>query len=164
MAQVRWLTDSEDRAWRGYRRLRALLDLQVSRDLLRDSGLSDADYDVLSTVSESRPERLRQSELATRMRWSASRTSHHVARMEERGLVRREECPEDGRGAVVSVTDAGWQALKEAAALHVESVRRHLIDLLSPDQIAVLGDITEVVLTHLSEHDAAAAGRTAEGT
>jgi DNA-binding MarR family transcriptional regulator len=159
MVEPRWLDESEARAWRGYRRLRTLLDLEISRDLARDSGLSDPDYDVLSNLSETESRRLRLTELATHMRWSPSRTSHHIARMEQRGLVRREETPDDGRGAVVVLTDAGWKAIEAAAPLHVESVRRHLIDVLSPKQIAALGDIAESVIAHFTATKSARRGR-----
>jgi DNA-binding MarR family transcriptional regulator len=87
------------------------------------------------------------------MLWSKSRLSHHLTRMQQRGLVTREDCPEDGRGAVVVLTDGGLRAIQAAAPDHVASVRRHLIDLLSSDQIAVLGDITETVLGHLATQD-----------
>jgi len=129
--------------------MRALLDLQVTRDLARDSGLSDADYDVLSNVSESAGHSLRLGDLAAHMHWSKSRLSHHVARMERRGLVARQDCPSDGRGAILTLTEAGWQAIAGAAPAHVESVRRHFIDLLTGEQIRVLGDLTETVLAHL---------------
>ena len=89
MAGTRWLSESEERAWRGYRRMRALLDLQITRDLARDSSLSDSDYDVLSTLTEIPGRSWRASELAGRLLWSTSRLSHHVARMEQRGLVVR---------------------------------------------------------------------------
>ena len=133
----------------GYRRMRALLDLQLARDLARDSGLSEADYDVLSTLSESERSTLRLSDLAAHMLWSKSRLSHHVTRMEQRGLVARQECPGDGRGALLTLTEAGWQAIRAAAPAHVASVREHFIDPLSAEQIRVLGDITEEVLARL---------------
>jgi DNA-binding MarR family transcriptional regulator len=129
--------------------MRALLDLQVGRDLARDSGLSDADYDVLSNVSESAGHSMRLGDLAAHMLWSKSRLSHHVARMERRGLVARQDCPSDGRGAILTLTEAGWQAITTAAPAHVESVRRHFVDLLTSEQIQLLGDLTETVLAHL---------------
>lgn len=129
--------------------MRALLDLQLNRDLARDSGLSEADYDVLSNVSESAGHSLRLGDLAAHMLWSKSRLSHHVARMERRGLVARQDCASDGRGAVLTLTEAGWQAIRNAAPGHVESVRRHFLDLLTPDQVQALGDLTETVLAHL---------------
>ena len=158
MTEPRWLSPGQDRAWRGYRRMRALLDLQVARDLARDSGLSEADYDVLTSVSESAGHSLRLGDLAAHMLWSKSRLSHHVARMERRGLVERRDCPSDGRGAILTLTEAGWRAITDAAPRHVESVRRHFTDLLTEEQIRVLGDLTETVLAHLrGEPEGAAA-------
>jgi DNA-binding MarR family transcriptional regulator len=152
---VRWLTPAEDRAWRGYRRLHKLLDLQLSRDMARDSGLSDADYDVLSTLTEGAGPPWRASELAARLLWSSSRLAHQVGRMERRGLVRREPCADDRRGALIDLTDAGWDVLRKAAPAHVASVRAKFIDLLSPAEIAVLGDIAEKVIAELGGPDPA---------
>jgi DNA-binding MarR family transcriptional regulator len=129
--------------------MHALLDLQVARDLAKDSGLSEADYDVLSNLSESDQHMLRLTDLAAHMLWSKSRLSHQVTRMQQRGLVERQSCPSDGRGAVLTLTTAGWQVITAAAPLHVESVRRHFIDLLSAEQIRVLGEIAETVTAHL---------------
>ncbi len=153
MAKTRWLDESEMRAWLGYRRMHLLLNAQVNRDLLRDSGLSEPDYDVLSNLSGAPDQRGRLSELATRMLWSQSRLSHHISRMEQRGLVVREECESDGRGSVIALTDTGLRTLQSAAPQHVMSVRRHIIDLLSPAQIKALGDISETVVAHLAEAD-----------
>ena len=161
MGAPRWLDPAEDRAWRGYRRMRALLDLQINRDLARDAGLSEPDYDVLSNLSEIEGYRWRLSDLAARMLWSKSRLSHHLTRMQQRGLVTREDCPEDGRGAVVVLTEGGLRAIQAAAPDHVASVRRHLIDLLSTDQITALGDITQTVLSHLATLDQQPARRPA---
>jgi DNA-binding MarR family transcriptional regulator len=129
--------------------MRALLDLQITRDLAKDSGLSDADYDVLSSLSESDGHVLRLGDLAAHMLWSKSRLSHHITRMEQRGLVARRECPSDGRGAVLTLTETGWQAIRAAAPPHLESVRRHFIDRLSGEQIRALGDLAETVVSHL---------------
>ncbi|HEY7007887.1 MAG TPA: MarR family transcriptional regulator, partial [Jatrophihabitantaceae bacterium] len=106
-----WLTDDEQRAWRAYRRMSLLVDSAVARELARDSGLSMPDYQVLSTLSEAEDHRRRLTELAFRMQWSASRLSHHVTRMEQRGLVTRAECSDDLRVAYVVLTDAGWEAI-----------------------------------------------------
>jgi DNA-binding MarR family transcriptional regulator len=151
---VRRLNESEDQAWRGYRRMRTLLDLQITRDLDRDSGLSDPDYDVLSTLTEDPTSRWRASALADRLMWSTSRLAHHVGRMERRGLVARDTCSNDGRGATVALTDAGRRALEQAAPRHLDSVRRHLIDLLSPAEIDALAAITGKVIDHLVNGEA----------
>ncbi|MEV0398837.1 MarR family transcriptional regulator [Actinoallomurus sp. NPDC050550] len=150
-ADPRWLNDEEMRAWMGYRRLRLLLDAQTARDLQHDSGLSVADYDVLSTLSEASDNRGRLTRLAARMQWSKSRLSRHITRMEQRGLVTREECATDGRGATVVLTEHGLRTLREAAPHHVESVRRHFVDRLTPDQLAAFAAVAETVLAHLSD-------------
>lgn len=129
--------------------MRALLDLQLTRDLAQDCGLSEADYDVLSNVSEAAAHSLRLGDLAAHMLWSKSRLSHHVARMERRGLVARQDCPSDARGAVLTLTEAGWQAIRDAAPGHVESVCSHFLDLLTEEQVRALADISETVLAHL---------------
>jgi DNA-binding MarR family transcriptional regulator len=152
LGEPRWLDEDETRAWRGYRRMRALLDLQITRDLTRDSDLSDADYDVLSNLSETDRHRLRLNDLAAMMLWSSSRLSHHVTRMQARGLVTREDDPSDARGAVVVLTDEGREEIERAAPLHLESVRRHFIDRLSRAQIKALGDVADVIVRHLTTH------------
>jgi DNA-binding MarR family transcriptional regulator len=151
----------------------ALLDLQVARDLASDSGLSESDYDVLSTLTEdplspvqavpadkaagapaTRPggtePSWRATALADRLLWSTSRLAHHVGRMERRGLVAKGTCGDDGRGATVFLTPLGRQVLENAAPLHVKSVRRHFIDVLSPEEINQLAAITTKMLDHLA--------------
>ena len=130
--------------------MRRTLDARLNRELERQSGLSEPDYDVLSNLSESGDGRMRARELAARLQWSSSRLTHHVGRMERRGLVRREECADDARAAVVVLTDAGQAAIENAAPAHVASVRRHFVDLLTNDQLAALRSISDTVLEHLS--------------
>ena len=150
MDEPRWLDEQEDRAWRGYRRMRRLLDLELARELMQDAGLSEPDYDVLSDLSETPEQRLRLSELADRMLWSRSRLSHHISRMQQRGLVTREECATDGRGSVVVLPPAGRQAVEAAAPGHVAAVRRHLIDRLTPAEVSALGTLSQRVIDHLT--------------
>jgi DNA-binding MarR family transcriptional regulator len=154
-AAPRWLDDAEARAWRGYMRMRTLLHARIVRDLARQAGLSGPDYDVLSNLSEAEGRRCRVGELAAHMAWSKSRLSHHLTRMAQRGLVTREDCTADGRGAFVVLTDAGLRAIQAAAPGHVESVRRHLIDLLSREQLAALAEIAETVVEHLHQDEPA---------
>jgi DNA-binding MarR family transcriptional regulator len=153
MTAPRWLNELEFRAWIGYRRMRLLLDAEVARDLMRSSGLSAPDYDVLSALSDAEGYRQRLTALAARMLWSKSRLSRHISRMELRGLVVRAEDASDGRRADVVLSDKGKQAITEAALAHVDSVRRHLIDLLSEEQLRTLGDVAETVLTHLPRRE-----------
>ncbi|MEZ0111229.1 DNA-binding MarR family transcriptional regulator [Catenulispora sp. EB89] len=148
--EPRWLNDDEMRAWLAYRRMRLLLSAEINRDLAREAGLSEADYDVLSNLTTT-DDRRRLSELAARMQWSKSRLSHHITRMEQRGLVRREEVDGDARGSFVALTPQGRRTIEEAAPGHVASVRRHLMDRLTPEQIRVLGEIGDVVLGPLED-------------
>lgn len=145
---VPWLTPAELETWLGYRRMRTLLDLELARDLARDSGLSDADYDVLSTLSE-RTAPWRMSELADRLMWSPSRLAHQAGRMEKRGLVTRRPSPDDARVSLLGLTEAGMQTLRDAAPLHVRSVRRNLIDLLTARELKTLATVTAKVLANL---------------
>lgn len=137
--------------------MRALLDLRINRDLAQDSGLSEPDYDVLSNVSEAPGQALRMNELAAQALWSRSRVSHQVIRMERRGLVIRNDCSDDARGAVVALTGQGRQAIEAAAPDHVRSVRENFIDLLTPQQIDLLAEVSDTVLDHLAQKDSPAA-------
>lgn len=150
MTATRWLSPAEERAWRGYRRMRTLLDLRLARDLAQDCGLSEPDYDVLSTLTEAPGSSWRANELAARLLWSSSRLAHHVGRMERRGLVTRRSSDDDGRGAVIAISDEGMAILRRAAPGHVESVRRHLVDLLTPAEIETLAAISAKVIDHFS--------------
>jgi DNA-binding MarR family transcriptional regulator len=146
---VKWLTDKEMHAWLGYRRMRLLLELQLGRDLMAESGLSEPDYDVLSNLSSAPDHCKRLSELAAHMRWSKSRLSHHVTRMQQRGLVARDDCDTDARGSVIVLTPQGLSTLEQAAPGHVTSVRKHLFDLLTDEEIEVLGKLTHRVAARL---------------
>ena len=129
--------------------MRLLLDAAVARDLLRTSGLSMADYDVLSALTDAPDQRARLTALAARMLWSKGRLSRHISRMEARGLVTRGQDPNDTRRVDVILTDRGRRAIVDAAPDHVESVRRHFIDLLTQEQLGRFGDIADAVLTNL---------------
>ena len=147
MAEVPWLDDEEDRAWRALRRVNLLAMAEIGRDLQADSGLSEADYEVLSTLSELPGGTGRSRELASAIRWSTSRLSHQLGRMEGRDLVVRRPAPGDGRGSLVELTDAGLDAIRRAAPHHVRSVRRHVFDHLSPEQIHHLADIAAAIVS-----------------
>ncbi|MFD6566146.1 MarR family winged helix-turn-helix transcriptional regulator [Micromonospora profundi] len=133
-----WLSKDEEHAWRAFRRLLTALPARLSRDLARDSGLSPADYEVLSTLSEKPNRRWALKDLAAKMEWSRSRLSHHAARMQARELIDKEPDPQDARGCILHLTDDGFTVLEEAAPHHLRSVRARFLDHLSPDELAVL--------------------------
>jgi DNA-binding MarR family transcriptional regulator len=149
VAPTRWLTAPQEQAWRRYRLMRTLLDLQIARDLNQDSGLSEADYDVLSTLSEKPGGQWRARDLAAQLLWSTSRLAHHVGRMDRRGLVARQPAADDARGAIITLTPPGQEVLDQAAPPHVASVRRHLIDRLTDEEVAVLDTIATKVIAGL---------------
>lgn len=149
MAEPKWLSEREERAWRAYRRMQSLLPTTLTRDLGRDSGLSDPDYEVLSTLSEKPSHRWQLRELADKMLWSRSRLSHHIARMEQRGLVARQDDADDRRGCILVLTPQGLATLEKAAPLHLASVRKHFIDQLTGAELAALTEISERVVGYL---------------
>jgi DNA-binding MarR family transcriptional regulator len=151
MTDVRWLDEREARAWRGLQAMQHRLGAALSRALADDSELSYSDYTVLVVLTDQPDGRLRAFELGAELGWEKSRVSHHVSRMADRGLVRREKCPSDQRGAFVVVTDEGRAAIERAAPGHVAAVRRWFVDLLTPEQLDALTDITGVALAALDD-------------
>lgn len=151
MAEPRWLTKREQRAWRAYMAMEHRLGSRVARELQKETGLSGPDYEVLVNLSEAPDHRLRPMELGRATEWEKSRLSHHLSRMEERGLVKRMACPTDNRGAHIALTAKGRKAIEAAAPRHVEHVRRLFIDALTPEQLDALADIGETIVAKLGE-------------
>ncbi|MBZ5732976.1 MarR family transcriptional regulator [Nocardioides sp. TRM66260-LWL] len=145
-----WLTDAEQRVWRRWLEVTAALPAALHRDLHEHAGLSLPDFDVLVRLSESPEGRLRVSELADALAWERSRLSHHLRRMGARGLVEREECEDDGRGAYVVLAEAGRRAIEAAAPAHVATVRRLVLDPLRDDDLARLGAILDRIAAGLA--------------
>ena len=145
----RWLDAEEQRAWRAWLYSSQLLNDRLDRELTRETGISHAYYEILVQLSETPERQMRMSELADRCLSSRSRLSHAVSRLEERGWVRRQVCAEDGRGLLAVLTDEGFAALEAAAPIHVEGVRTHLFDQLTPQQVAAMRDLGETLLRHL---------------
>src|SRR4051812_27768009 len=110
-----WLAEDEQQLWRAYLRMQAGLTAELNRQLQAESGLSLADYEVLVQLTDAPDGRLRPYELQRGLEWEQSRLSHHLARMQRRGLVGREECATDGRGAYITLTDTGRHAIGAAA-------------------------------------------------
>ncbi|GAB2837490.1 MarR family transcriptional regulator [Actinocorallia aurea] len=127
----------------------------VARDLQTRSGLSQGDYAILASLSEAPDHRQRVTELARAIQWERSRLSHQLSRMEKRGLIVRAECPEDARGAFAEITPQGLAVITAAAPEHVESVRRHLFDALTPEQVEALAGVSEAVLAGLRQSSSA---------
>jgi len=136
-----WLNDAETEAWRTFINVTATVIRDVAADLKRDSGLSFDDYDVLVHLSEAPDHRLRMTELSDRVLHSRSRLTQRIDRMADRGLVQREQCPEDLRGTWAVLTSDGLAAIVAAAPGHLESVRQRVIDRFDEVELASLRDL-----------------------
>lgn len=154
MSNARWLDEGEQRIWRAYLQIQGQLAARLNRQLQAGCGLSLADYEVLVQLTDTQDGRLRPFELARGLQWEQSRLSHHLNRMQNRGLVTRQECREDGRGAFVALTTAGRRAIEAAAPGHVDTVRRLFFDGLTRDQVLMLEQLSTQVLARLdTDHD-----------
>jgi DNA-binding MarR family transcriptional regulator len=145
----RWLDEDQQRTWRAWLSVSELLPRVLDAQLQRDAGLSHAAYVVLAMLSEAPDRSRRMSDLARRSNQSQSRLSHTVARLEERGWVRRERSADDGRGNLAVLTDAGWDVVRTLAPGHVDAVREALFAPLTPDQTRALGEALHAVLERL---------------
>jgi DNA-binding MarR family transcriptional regulator len=145
--EVRWLDEREEAAWRGLLQLHAQLTAELARRLASESALSYPDYEVLVVLIDQPDGRLRVFELAEALGWEKSRASHHVARMAERGLVKKVPCRTDRRGAFVTVTARGRRHLQAAAPGHAAAVRELFVDRLTPAQLDAVAHAAQDVLT-----------------
>jgi DNA-binding MarR family transcriptional regulator len=143
-----WLSDEEQQAWRATVHLSQLLMRQLDRDL-NTHGLSGHDYEILVELSEAPDNRLRMTDLADATSQSRSRLSHQISRMEARGLVRRDECEGDKRGMFAVLTSQGMATIERVAPDHVEHVRRHFIDRLTPRQLDEVRDAFQPIVDYL---------------
>lgn len=148
MTSTRWLDETQQRFWRAMLQGQSLLQTVLDRELRELAGIALADYEVLVIVSESPGHTRRMAEIAEEVGVSRSRLSHTVARLEKRGILKRTSTRGDGRGVNCSITDEGWALMQKIAPIHVEGVREHLIDLMSPEETQVLAD----VFTRAAEH------------
>jgi len=154
VVRPRRLDEAERRLWKAYRDLYQELSSTLEAELLRDAGLSGAEYAVLVPLAHTADGVLRARELGVDLRWDRSRLSHLVKRMETRGLVAREECSEDGRGSMVRLTAGGRAAVEGVAPEHSEAVRRNFFNLLSADELATLETVIHRLLDNLARDEA----------
>jgi DNA-binding MarR family transcriptional regulator len=150
VARPRWLDERQARVWQAYRHMNQHLYAELEDQLMRDSGLSGPDYMVLVPLSEAPHGVLRARELGTEIGWDRSRLSHHISRMERRGLVTREDCADDGRGLMVRLTKAGRKAIEGAAPNHAEGVQRYFFDLVSDEELETVAAVFDRVLEKLA--------------
>jgi DNA-binding MarR family transcriptional regulator len=145
----RWLDEDQQRTWRAWLAVSELIPRALDAQLQRDAGISHAAYVVLAMLSESPGRSRRMSDLARRANQSQSRLSHTVARLEDRGWVRRERSADDGRGNLAVLTEAGWDVVRSVAPGHVDAVREAMFTPLSEEQSRVLGEALQAILEQL---------------
>jgi DNA-binding MarR family transcriptional regulator len=145
----RRLTSAELAVWRALVDTTAELRRVLATQLVQETNLSPADYQVLLALSEATGRRMRSSELAASIDWERSRLSHHLARMERRGLIRRDGCATDSRGAEVALTDDGARMFRGATAPHTKAIKKYFADALTPEQFEALADILRALQDHL---------------
>jgi DNA-binding MarR family transcriptional regulator len=144
-----WLDDDQQRSWRALVMGTTLLFDRLDDDLRRSCDISLTEYEILVRLSEREGRQLRMAQLADALAHSRSRVTHTVARMEQAGLVERTSSPEDGRGILATMTPKGYDLLKKVAPTHVNGVRDHLVDLVSPEDFAAVGRVMNAVSDHL---------------
>ncbi|MFI5960392.1 MarR family winged helix-turn-helix transcriptional regulator [Cryptosporangium sp. NPDC051539] len=151
MPRARRLPTREELAvWRDFLETTEVLRTVLGARLQNDTGLSTGDYTVLLALSEAEGNRLRSSELAARIEWERSRLSHHLGRMERRGLIRREQYVADSRGAEIVLEPRGSEAFRGATVPHLTAVRELFVDALTPEQLAAAGDLAATLREHLT--------------
>jgi DNA-binding MarR family transcriptional regulator len=153
MVETRWLDAREAHLWQSYRDSYRELISALEARLIKNSGLSGADYALLHPLSSSAQGVLRTRDLGRSVGWERSRLSHQVSRMEKRGLVVREECESDARGSMVRLTEAGRAAVEAAAPDHVDAVRTYLLDKLSSEEQDILTTLLDRILADLPYRD-----------
>ncbi|MGK9149308.1 MarR family transcriptional regulator [Plantibacter flavus] len=152
MTETRWLSDDEQVAWVRFAAVLELLPAALDLQLTRDEHLTHFDYFTLAMLSEAPDRVLRTSALAARTNATLPRLSRVLTRLENEGYIARSPCAEDRRATNVSLTEAGWAKVVQAAPGHVENVRSLVLDALTPEQVAQLGEISSALLTTLDPH------------
>jgi DNA-binding MarR family transcriptional regulator len=147
--QTKWLGEDEQRSWRALLMGMTLLLDRLDDDLRRNCDLSLVEYEILVRLSEREGRQMRMAQLADALAHSRSRVTHTVTRLERSGLITRGSSPDDGRGVVATMTAEGYDLLVRMAPIHVDGVRKHLVDLVSPEDFAALGRVMDAVSDNL---------------
>jgi DNA-binding MarR family transcriptional regulator len=142
-------TTEQLRIWRDFIETAEALRSELASRLQSECGLSPGDYAVLLALSEAPGRRRRSSDLAADVGWERSRLSHHLGRMERRGLICREESAADSRGAEVVLAETGAAAFHGATVPHLRAVRELFVDALAPDQLVAAGQVAAALRVHL---------------
>jgi DNA-binding MarR family transcriptional regulator len=143
------LTPGQQRAWLAYMRVQLRLTYEMNRQLQSDSNVSLSDYHVLNALRLAPGGRMRITALAAQIGWERSRLSHHVQRLQKRGLVDSRLAPDDRRATEITLTDQGWDEITVASPGHFDLVRRLFFDGLPDDLLGPLTDALESVYDNI---------------
>lgn len=141
------LTESQMRAWRAFLGASTLVSARLNHELDEAAAISMYEYEILVRLFESEAGRVRMSQLADQVSYSRSRLTHTVGRLERAGYVLRSSCPNDRRGVYAHLTKAGYEFLAQTAPIHLDGVRRHLINRFTPSELATLTELLEKITT-----------------
>ena len=151
MANRPWLSDEEQKAWRSYGLMRRTLETHLARRMQQECGLSPSDFEILVNLSESETGRMRAIDLVAATQWEKSRMSHHLRRMENRGLIRKEDG--DARYPDIVITATGLDAIRACAPANAARVRELFVDVLGPERLAILRQACEDVIAAVNEQE-----------
>lgn len=143
----RLLSEAQMRAWRAFLGASTLVSVRLNHELDEAAAISMYEYEILVRLFESEAGRVRMSQLADQVSYSRSRLTHTVGRLERAGYVLRSSCPKDRRGVYAHLTQAGYEFLAQTAPIHLDGVRRHLIDRFTPSELATLTELLEKITT-----------------
>ena len=143
----RLLSEAQMRAWRAFLGASTLVSARLNHELDEAAAISMYEYEILVRLFESEAGRVRMSQLADQVSYSRSRLTHTVGRLERAGYVLRSSCPNDRRGVYAHLTQAGYEFLAQTAPIHLDGVRRHLIDRFTPSELATLTELLEKITT-----------------
>lgn len=143
------LTEAQMRAWRAFLGASTLVSARLNHELDEAAAISMYEYEILVRLFESEAGRVRMSQLADQVSYSRSRLTHTVGRLERAGYVLRSSCPNDRRGVYAHLTKAGYEFLAQTAPIHLDGVRRHLIDRFTPSDLATLTELLEKITTDI---------------
>lgn len=146
-----WLSEDAQQAWRSFVSMRRALETHLSRHMQNECGLSPSDFEILVNLSETETGRMRATDLGRATQWEKSRMSHHLSRMERRGLIRREEG--EARYPDIVLTDAGRGAIRACAPANAARVRELFVEVIGPDRLKILNDAFNDVIAAVRDHE-----------